>query len=755
MSTLHSNEARFTLSVNGSSDTFQVTRWEGTEEISSLYQFKVEVQTEPGLSPRELLGKAAVLTVRDDVSRYIHGVVVAASEGRHGMRNQWMELVIAPRVWRLLYVVDCRIFQEKNLREIITAVLKERGIDGDAVRFELQATHPPHTYCVQYRESDWAFVSRLCEEEGVFYMFEHSESGHTLVFSDHPRAHPTIAGDAHVAFHDDDGMVEGSDYVSTLWSTARIGVGKVRLQDYNFVQPALDLGSDAVASGDAELEFYDYPGGHEDHGGGRRSARIRLEEQAWQHHLARGRSNCARLTPGHRFTLDDRASALRDELRQDYTITRVVHRGQQTAARADGVVPAPEYTNEFEVIPSSVAYRPVRVTPRPIVHGVQTAIVAGPGGEEIYTDAHGRVKVHFHWDRLGRRNEKSSCWVRVSQGWAGAGYGMMAIPRIGHEVIVSFLEGDPDRPLITGRVYHGSNTVPYDLPGAMTRTTLKSNSSPGGGGSNELRFEDAAGSEEVYLHAQKDTTIITEHNKNQRTGHNESLSIGNDRVKEVIHDQSEDIGNDKTIQVGHDHTEQIGNNATITIGAHHVETVRANRQEDITGSATLDVGGDSTTEIRGNLSLTVLQTKQESVLLTSNETVGLAKAVEVGAAYSVMVVGSSSVSAGGNLSEHTDANMSLDASGNTSVTADGNMSVQSGKNMALNSDGVMALAAKKDMSLNTDKKAAITAADQVTIHCGSATITVKKNGDVVVTGGKIKVEGSGNVVIKGSKVGIN
>jgi type VI secretion system secreted protein VgrG len=762
--TLTNNQARFELAVDGSSETWNVVRWEATEGLSTLYQFRVTATTEGAVPPASLIGSKALLTVHGpDAPRLFHGIIAGVSEGGRGLRQNLVELTVVPREWRLLYAHDCRIFQQKTAQEIITSVLQQQGIAGEQVRMRLAGSYTPHEYCVQYRESDWAFISRLCEEEGIYYYFEHAENEHTVVFADRPQAHDPIDGDASVLLHDVTGQVESQEFIANFWCSARLGTDRVRLQDFNFVRPATDLGSDARGETPHALELYDYPGGHEDGGAGRKIAKIRLEEQVWPQQTAHARSNVVRMTPGRKFTLVDVDERLRDELRQDYVVLSVRHRGEQQAADADGARAALEYENEFDVLPLAVAYRPPRVTPRPIVQGVQTAIVVGPGGEEIYTDAHGRVKVQFHWDRLGSRNQNSSCWIRVSQAWAGEGWGFIAIPRIGHEVVVSFLEGDPDRPLITGRVYHGTNTPPYDLPGAATRTTLKSNSSPGGGGSNELRFEDAAGSEEVYLHGQKDWNILIENDKGQRVGHDETLNVGHDRTKTVGHDQRETVQHDKFINVTNEHTEDIGANCTITIGGHHVETVRASRNEDIAQDAVLDVGGNSTTEVRGNMSLTVLQNKEESVLIASNESVGAAKAVEVGGAYAVTVgaaysrnvVGSSSVSAGGSLSESTRANMSLSANGNTSVSADGDVTVHSGKGTAVSADGTVGLTAKKDMTLNSDKKVTITAANEVKIQCGDATVTLKKNGEIVVKGGKIKVEGSGNVVIKGSKVGVN
>ena len=761
---LPNNQARFELAIQGSDATWSVLRWEAQEGVSTLYQLRVTAVVEGTVAPDALIGSDALFTAHGhDASRLFHGIVASVSEGGRGLRDSFVEIAIVPRAWRLLYAVNCRIFQQKSVPEIVTAVLQEHGIQGDRVRMRTSGSHPPHEYCVQYRESDWAFISRLCEEEGIFYYFEHAESDHALVFADQAQAHEPIEGDAAVWLRDVTGQVESREFISRFWFTARIGTDRVRLQDFNFVRPAADLGSNAAGQTPYALEFYDYPGGHEDGSAGRRLAQLRLEEQACAQQTAHAQSNCVRMTPGRRFTLSDVDGRLRDELRRDYTVLAVRHRGDQRAAHADGAATSVEYENDFDVLPAAVVFRPPRTTPRPVVQGVQTAIVVGPSGEEIYTDPHGRVKVHFHWDRLGQRNQSSSCWIRVSQAWAGEGYGFIAIPRIGHEVVVSFLEGDPDRPLITGRVYHGTNVSPYDLPGSATRTTLKSNSSPGGGGSNELRFEDAAGSEEVYLHGQKDWNILIEHDKGQRVGHDETHHVGHDRTKTVVHDQRETVQHDKFITVGNDHTEDVGANCTITIGGHHVEAVRASRQEDITADQTLDVGGNSTTEVRGNLSLTVLQNKEENVLIASNEMVGGAKGVEVvgayavtvGAAYTRNVVGASSVSAGGNLSESTSANLSLSANGNASLSADGNVSLHSGGNTAVSADGTMGLSAKGDLTIHTDAKGSFTAADEVTIKSGSATITVKSGGDIVIKGGKIKIEGSGDVVIKGSKVGLN
>ena len=321
------------------------------------------------------------------------------------------------------------------------------------------------------------------------------------------------------------------------------------------------------------------------------------------------------------------------------------------------------------------------------MRGTQTAIVTGPSGEEIYPDEHGRVKVQFHWDREGKKDDKSSCWIRVSQAWAGGGWGAMQIPRIGQEVIVDFLEGNPDYPIIIGRVYHGTNKPPYDLPGDKTKSTIKSDSSKGGGGSNELRFEDKKGSEEIYLHGQKDWTIAIENDKNQTVGHDETMSVANNRTKTVGVDQSESIGSNKTIDVGSNHDETIGANKTLSVGSNHTETIGANMSETVGANMTQTVGSNKAETIAIAKALTIGAAYQVSVGAAMNETIGAAKAEEIGAAKSVNVGAASS--------ENVGANKSVDAGGNISESAGKDVSISSGKKMSLSAGDDFRFPAKR------------------------------------------------------------
>ncbi len=426
-------------------------------------------------------------------------------------------------------------------------------------------------------------------------------------------------------------------------------------------------------------------------------------------------------------------------MNQEWVLLRVQHWCSQPQAAEEQAGPAEQsvYQNSFECAPYSVPYRPRRWTPRPVVDGPQTAIVVGPAGEEIHTDEYGRVKVQFHWDRAGQKDDKSSCWIRVSQGWGGAGYGMVIIPRIGHEVVVDFLEGDPDQPLIVGRVYNGESPPPYGLPGAKTMSSFKSNSSPGGGGSNELRFEDAAGSEEVYLHGQKDWNTVIEHDKTEKIGndntesigHDETIDVKNNRSKTVGVDQSETIGSNKTISVGVDHDETIGANMSLSVGSNKTETIAIASTETVGAEKTLSIGA----------------VYQVTVGAAMNETVGAAKAVEVG--------GSNSEKIGGDKSE------TIGGSRNESVA--GAKQTKIGEDFTEAIGGTHAETTTEDYSLISKKTIAIEAkGDSISIRNGKSSIVMTKAGDVTIeaknitlkASGKINIKASSDITIKGKNI---
>ncbi len=745
------NSASFLIEVDGVDDELHVVRFSLVESLSGLYELEVELAcANRELNLATMLRKPALLTLLglhdDDPARWVHGIVHSASQGRQDDRISLYHVRVVPQVWSLRHRQDCRIFQDMNTRQIVEDVLKSAGVPTSAFRFALADAPTMRGYCVQYRESDWDFVLRLLAEEGMFHFFEHSAEKHVLVIADAPTIHQPIGGTAELSFNDTDAAAD-ADAVRHFRYTERVTAGKFTVRDFNFTTPGDQLEGQA-SGGSEDLEVYEFPGRYDTPTLARRAAKLRLQALQAQQHLGEGQSGCPRLTPGYTFDLREFSGALRQELQRRYLVLTVRHRGQQPQAlELGGVGLESNYSNEFECIPADVPWRPDDWPKRPEMRGVQTAIVVGPAGEEVHTDEHGRVKVQFHWDRRGKRDEHSSCWVRVSQLWAGQGWGAMWIPRIGHEVIVDFIEGDADRPIITGRVYHGDNQPPYSLPDKKTASTIKSDSSPGGGGSNELRFEDLKGGEEIYLHAQKDWTIGVENDKNQTVGHDETLSVGNDRTKTVGNNQSESIGVDKSISVGSNHSESVGADMSITVGANRSITIGTNLDEQVGANASFTIGAN----------------RSETVAVASDETVGAIKTLSIGAAYQVSVgaamnesigaakfeeIGAAKmVTVGQDSSENVGGTRSINAGANVSASAGAHVMLSAGKNMNLSSG--------KELRVSVGTKAGVVVANELTIQVGSATVTIKKNGNITIDGKKLSIKASGQVVINGSKIKLN
>jgi type VI secretion system secreted protein VgrG len=418
---------------------------------------------------------------------------------------------VQPAFWLLSLTGDCKIFQNLTVPDIVESIFGEHGIK---YKRDLAQSYNKREYCVQYDESDFTFISRILEEEGIFYYFEHGEGLHTLVLVDqNSKIKP--CPDLEIAkYRLNLTDTAKEDLILSLDSEQKVGPTKFALEDFNFKTPNTDLEANAPAAhkfGDMELEIYCYPGDYETKPEGMRLVDMRMEEEEVHATEITGSSICKALQGGYHFELKQfYREAMNDK---QYLVTAVWHSATQAVEEGADF----DYSNSFACVPLAVKYRPLRTTHKPVMQGSQTAIVVGPPGEEIYTDEHGRIKVQFHWDRVGKKDDKSSCWIRISQPWAGPGWGAIVIPRIGHEVVVDFLEGDPDRPLITGSVYNGVNKTPYPLPDEKTKSTLKSDSSKGSGGFNEIRFEDKKGSEEIFVHGQKDYNTVVENNTTHTT----------------------------------------------------------------------------------------------------------------------------------------------------------------------------------------------------------------------------------------------
>ena len=545
-------------------DTLLLISVAGEEALSALFRFELEMLAlaDDSVPFDHVLGQSVTVTlalpdgstrpINGIVSSFCQGEVLAGPQGRSTFIRYHAELV--PRLWLLTKICQSRIFQHMTIPDILKQVLA--GLD---VSFQIQGTFQPREYCVQYRESDFQFASRLMEEEGIYYYFEHTANGHTMVVANTPSSHADVPGPTPITFETVAGGTRSEARITDWKKRQEIRSGKFTLRDYCFAMPRKNLEAiqhppqfvqvgtathNLRAANNGSLEIYDYPGEYVKRydginaGGGEqaanlqniftdidRTAHIRMQEESARAVTIVGQSHCQQLAAGHKFELHGHFNA-----DGRYVLTKVNHRAELKGAYTTGEEAPFEYGNTFECIPFSLTspFRPARTTPKARVEGPQTAVVVGPPDEEIFCDKYGRVKVQFHWDRQGKKDANSSCWLRVSQPLAGQGWGMITIPRIGQEVVVAFLEGDPDRPIITGSMFNAVQMPPFTLPEYRTRTGLKSHSYNNGNQDNfhGIVFEDTKGSEHLQIHSEKDMMTSVEHSKVITVGHDHHLHVG-------------------------------------------------------------------------------------------------------------------------------------------------------------------------------------------------------------------------------------
>jgi len=565
----------------------RVLSFRGREAVSRPFRFDILIAIDDAehhdFEP-ELLAQAGALTmhVPGGELREVHGIV-AAVEARDAFEQGRLvyRVRLVPRLWLLGKRKTSRIFQNKTVPEIVTAVLEAARIPH---RWALVEKYAARTYCVQYQESDLAFVTRLLAEEGIFYVFEHGAE-ETVVFHDSAHLYAPIAGEPELAYRFEegaDGLVPKEHHVGRFALRRAVKHGAVLQREYDFRRPLLELRGEAKPSSappraaaatealpvEAELcRVYEHHGEDERPDVDGSSARTRLEQARRRALVTEGRSACRRLLPGARFDLVDHEL---EHVNRAYVVARVEHEGRVAEVAREG---EPVYANTFTCAPADVPLRPRRHE-HVLQQVVETAIVVGPPGEEIHTDEHGRVKVQFPWDLDGKRNEDSSCWVRVAQAWAGAGWGSLFIPRVGMEVLVAFLGGDTDRPVIVGALYNGTNATPFALPGKKTQSGIRTRSTPGGAGANELRFEDAAGREQVYVHAQRDLEEVVRNDHARTVGGQEAIRVGRDR----------------TMDIAGDHVRQVQGNEVVSIGKNLVMHIAGRQIIHVDGAASEDDG---------------------------------------------------------------------------------------------------------------------------------------------------------------------
>ena len=553
-----SNRMYFLTLQEYGEDELLIEEMSGHEAVSELFEFRLRLlrESQEPIDPQKIIGKWAILRIETfDTShmggeRHWNGYVSRFSQtGRAPSADgdgevYTYECDLVPWFWMLTQHEDCRIFQNLSVPEIIDTIFGEFAYSDYLP--ELTEHHPRLEYCTQYNETSFAFISRLLEREGIHYYFRHSDNGgepkHVLVFTDNKDSNPALEPDE-LPFHHD-GHAEDFDSIRTLSRSEQMRTRKVTLHDWDYKRRG-SVGENTPTvlgiGADHGLERYRYPGGFVAQSGasdtetGKHLSKVLMEAEESSHLRYRGDSQVRTLVPGHTFTLYDHPF---DEFNIEYMILSVWHHGRNNLTGGDGG--GGDYGNEFTLQPHDTVYRAPLTTRKGLVHGPQTAIVVGPAGEEIYTDDLGRIKVRFHWDRklsnqsTSMPDDKASCWIRVAQMWAGNGYGTMFIPRIGMEVVVDFLEGDPDKPIAVGCVYNGINKPPYALPADATKSTIKTLSSKGGGGFNELRFEDKKGSEEVFLHAEKDLQTRVQHDAIHFVGNDSHSNFAKNRYEETV-----------------------------------------------------------------------------------------------------------------------------------------------------------------------------------------------------------------------------
>ncbi len=584
-------------------DVLLFARMTFKEHLSQLYDCQMELFSEKtDIKLADVLGTN--MTVRlalpyQQGVRYFNGFVTRFSyEGTRGLRYGVYRAELRPWLWFLTRTSDCRIFQNKKVPDIIKEIFREQGFTD--FREALSGSYREWDYCVQYRETDFNFVSRLMEKEGMYYYFIHENGKNILVLSDGIGSHEEFAKYETVPFFPPDAHDRRErDCLSEWFVDQSVQPGAYVLNDYDFTAPRKSLRAvlnQPKTHALSNFEMYDYPGTYTAMGDGNNYSKIYLEAVQAQHEVARGRGNAAGLAAGYLFSL---TGCPRDDQNRKYLITSAVHHleSDEYQSFADLGISGKPYAGEITAMDARQPYRAPRATPKPMVQGPQTAVVVGPGGEEIYTDQYGRVKCQFHWDRYGQANENSSCWIRVSQLWAGKQWGAMNIPRIGQEVIVDFLEGDPDQPIITGRVYNGINMPPYDLPAKATTSTLKSNSSKGGAGFNEIRLDDTKGSEQLFVHAERNEDI--------RVKKDAFEWIGNERHLIVKSDQIETVEGDKHLTVKGDQNEKVDGSASLKIGS--------DQKEEIGGDQHLKIGSRQNIKAGGTVSLNAGMDLQQKV----------------------------------------------------------------------------------------------------------------------------------------------
>jgi type VI secretion system secreted protein VgrG len=575
----------FTITTPLGADKFLLKNFQGEEQISGLFHYRLElISQDDSIAFTSIVGQKVTITIElpgGSDHQYINGVVGKFTQAGKSARFTTYFADIYPWLWLLTMNTDHQIFQNKSALDIIKKVFSDLGFTD--FKDSTTKTYSTREFCVQYGESSFNFVSRLMESEGIFYFFDHTDSTHTLVLADDSSAYLSMPGLDTVQASPSGRSWETADAMLESQIEQQVIVGQFKSDDYNFTTPSTDLLATASGS-DTSRSVYEYPGEYTTASDGETVTSLRLDALQAPGKLLKGTSMCRAFHAGAKFTL---ANHYRSDANASYVLSSLSQTGDQD-----------QYSNSFEAFPSDTVFHPPRLTPKPKVIGSQTALVVGKSGEEIWTDEYGRIKVKFYWDQSSATDETSSCWIRVAQGWAGKAWGSIFIPRIGQEVVVSFLDGNPDRPLVTGCVFNAQQTVPYTLPDEQTKSTVKTNSSKGGSGFNELRFEDKAGSEEIFIQAQKDMNVTVLNNLTTTVTNARTTTVSQKDDSLVV-----DQGN-RSIKVNTgNETHAVQGKRDLTITGNETHTNSADFTQNVSGNFTLKVSGNLSIQASGSVSI--------------------------------------------------------------------------------------------------------------------------------------------------------
>jgi len=752
------------------------------------------------LDAKDILGRAfdVVIGFQDADGglheRHCQGHAVRFERAGHVGRHFEYRIGLRSWFWLLTKRINSRILQDKKVLEVLDAVFEDSPIK----RFKktkadnVIGTHNPRRYCVQHQETDYQFISRLLEDEGIYYWFDAHDAPGTMHLSDaSDMAHEKLPVEGTLRHVASDASEARHNEISRWVSARQFDTGKYASQDSDFkaIKKKLEAaGGEPDKHELAEFEAFEFAGGYFSGGDADDKGKLRGEEIGARRQRHWALTTWPDVAAGRSFTFEDDPDGTRDG---DYIIAACTfvasHPGYESISHDKPKMPLEQVLREaladdavnaealpalealiadapalrsgaqgtsaflLTAIPVDVPFHPPRLTPRVIMPGPQSAIVVGPAGEEIHADDFGRVKVHFHWDRYDKSDEKSTCWVRVSQPWAGKGWGGYFIPRIGQEVIVDFLNGDPDRPIIVGRVYNDDQPIPF---GSHTQSGFRTRSTPKGSASNcnEFRFEDKKGSEQVYLHAEKNQDIEVENDESHWVGHDRTKTIDHDETTHVKHDRTEAVDNNETITVHGQRTETVDKNETITIHQNRTETVDQNETISIGQNRSITVGASETA--------TLALQRTHSVGINETITVGAAQEITVGAMQAVTVGASQTINVGANQRVTIGADQTESIGANRAVKVGAKLAVNVGSDASMTVGAGRSASIDKDDSFSVGKKFVVDAGDEISLTTGSASIVMKKDGSITIKGKDILIEGSGsvnikasgNVVVKGSKI---